>query len=199
MREDTKRLIDEVDIKTLLESLGIQIHSKSSGYNFIQCPIPTHHDNHPTNCFFKDGDSYVYCAVCNQGIGAIDLLHYTKGYDFKESISYLYELSGRPSWFTLFDDIKKKGKSQKGEIKEKEFFVSYKENETLGLKIKPIWKEFLSEKEIKNIILSRALKRKQDIIDIQSILNKNDILTDENSILDNILDKVQEKNKNKNK
>ena len=49
MREDTKRLIDEVDIKTLLESLGIQIHSKSSGYNFIKCPIPSNNDNHPTN------------------------------------------------------------------------------------------------------------------------------------------------------
>ena len=40
----------EADIEQVLAYLGEHVFQKGANF-FVYCPIPTHHDEHPTNCF----------------------------------------------------------------------------------------------------------------------------------------------------
>ena len=98
--EGVNLLVDNADIGYVASSIGIEIIKRGSAY-FCLCPIPSHHDEHATNCFFKDGDNYMYCLVCHKTIDAIDLIRYTKNVSFYEAVRELWELSGCPDYVKI--------------------------------------------------------------------------------------------------
>ncbi|OUO25924.1 CHC2 zinc finger domain-containing protein [Eubacterium sp. An3] len=98
--EGVNLLVDNADIGFVANSIGIETVKRGSSY-FCLCPIPHHHDEHATNCFFKDGDNYMYCLVCHKTIDAIDLIRYTKGVPFYEAVRELWELSGCPDYVKI--------------------------------------------------------------------------------------------------
>ena len=98
--EGVNLLVDNADIGFVANSIGIETVKRGNSY-FCLCPIPSHHDEHATNCFFKDGDNYMYCLVCHKTIDAIDLIRYTKNVSFYEAVRELWELSGCPDYVKI--------------------------------------------------------------------------------------------------
>lgn len=97
-KNNIQRLKDEADIASVISYLGIPTHRKGS-CTFILCPRPGHDDQHPTNCYYKDGWNNVLCRACNTSINAIDLIMYTTGRTYGEAADLLWEISGRPDWY----------------------------------------------------------------------------------------------------
>ena len=121
-KNDYARLKQEADIGAVIQYLGLEVHQKGSAY-FIQCPLPEHNDQHPTNCYFKEGWNNVYCNVCNKAVNAIDLIMLVTGMDYGEAADTLWELEGRPDWYYAKRSIQR----------ESEFRISKEDAELIGL------------------------------------------------------------------
>ena len=98
--EGVNEMVDRTDIGYVANALGIPLTKRGSTY-FCLCPLPDHQDTHATNCFFREGDNYLYCMVCRKNIDAIDLIRYTKKISFMEAVKELWELSGCPDYVKL--------------------------------------------------------------------------------------------------
>lgn len=118
------RLREEADIATVIDHLQIPITKRGNAY-FILCPLPEHEDNHPTNCYFKDGWNHVHCCVCGKTVNAINLIMLTTNCSYGEAADLLWELEGRPEWY--YEDQKKKRAH-------KSISISKEEAELIGLK-----------------------------------------------------------------
>lgn len=123
------RLKREADIEQVLSYLGEKTYRKGANI-FIHCPIPTHHDEHPTNCFFKKGDANLYCNTCAQSINAIDLIMYKTGQSAKEAGLTLWEIEGCPDWF-----IRNPKKSSGRKKTKKSFFLTKEECKYLHIRL----------------------------------------------------------------
>lgn len=88
-----KELNERADMRELCELLNIKMFRRGATY-FVHCPIPGHNDVHPTNCFFKEGDSYMYCTVCQKGINAVHLIMYRENLDYIDAAKKLAEFEG---------------------------------------------------------------------------------------------------------
>lgn len=87
---DARKMRDNARIKDVVEHLGLEVHHAGDSY-FIKCPC--HDDSHPS-AFFKDGDNYVYCTVCQKNINAIDLIMNVRNAPFKEALKELAVIEG---------------------------------------------------------------------------------------------------------
>lgn len=121
MQFDINGLRNNVDMKYLLDSLGIRYRQSGANY-FLLCPNPSHEDSRPTNCFFKDGDFKVYCTVCSQSFDAIDIIQWTLGMSFRDAVEHLWKLEGEPEWAVI-----SKGKKKEG------FYITPKECRLIGI------------------------------------------------------------------
>lgn len=119
-KNNIQRLKDEADIASVISYLGIPTFHKGAS-TFILCPRPEHKDEHPTNCYYKEGWNNVLCRVCNTSINAIDLIINTTGKGYGEAADLLWEISGRPDWYYA-----KKSKK-------KEFILTEEERTLIGL------------------------------------------------------------------
>lgn len=97
-KNNIQRLKDEADIASVISYLGIPTFHKGA-CTFILCPRPDHEDEHPTNCYYKEGWNNVLCRVCNTSINAIDLIIYTTGKSYGDAADLLWDISGRPDWY----------------------------------------------------------------------------------------------------
>ena len=166
-KKNYKELKERCDISKVVSALNLQTVKKGDAF-FIQCPSPSHHDTHITNCYFKEGWNNVYCMACNTAIKAIDLIMYTTGWSYGDSIDYLAYLEG----YTEDDVVLKKElntlkypyrimlpihESIQKEFIQKEIPKGYKyskKNRTTYILEKEIflnWKDFISEKEMKEM------------------------------------------------
>lgn len=128
MIKGADRLIDEADILDVAVKLGMEVHRKGRNY-FCLCPNPQHADHNPDNCFFREGDNYMYCTVCNKGYNAIHLIQFKYGNKFPEAVRMLWEFSGCPGYVDFKD-----GKN-KDEKKTVSLPVTYKNMQFLGIKL----------------------------------------------------------------
>lgn len=90
---NTRMLNERADMLELCQELGIETKKRGRTY-YVHCPLPDHEDVHATNCFFKEGDSFMYCAVCQKAISGIDLIMYTENLEFLPAAKKLAELEG---------------------------------------------------------------------------------------------------------
>lgn len=128
MANNFDRLKDEADIAEVVENLNMETHNKGNNY-FVLCPIPSHNDTHPTNCYFKKGWNNLYCTACGTTIKAIDLIMYETGCTYGEAADRLWELEGRPDWYR---DKKWRSRQKKEKI---EFSITPKEANLIGIKL----------------------------------------------------------------
>lgn len=122
MKNNYAQLKNEADIEQVVHYLGLPVFRKGAAF-FIHCPIPGHNDEHPSNCYFKQGWSNVFCMACNQSINAIDLIMFVSGVSFGEAADILWELEGRPDWYHVKDWKKSKAM----------FNITREEAELLGI------------------------------------------------------------------
>lgn len=90
---NTRMLNEKADMMELCSVLGIETKKRGRTY-YVHCPLPDHEDVHATNCFFKEGDSFMYCTVCQKAITGIDLIMYTEDLDFLPAAKKLAEIEG---------------------------------------------------------------------------------------------------------
>lgn len=90
---DIRKLNERADMLQLCDELNIPYKKRGATY-YVHCPLPEHNDVHATNCFFKEGDSYMYCAVCQRAINAVDLIMYTENMEFLPAAKRLAEIEG---------------------------------------------------------------------------------------------------------
>lgn len=121
-RNDYKRLKEEADIGMVISYLNIPVQKKGVNY-FLSCPNPAHNDEHPNNCYYKDGWNNVYCCVCGKSMQALDIIMWSLGCTYGEAADILWEIEGRPDWYYY------KGKPQKNKHT---FQVSKEELEMIG-------------------------------------------------------------------
>lgn len=106
-KNDYRRLKDEADIAAVIAYLNIPV--KKMGYNyFIPCPHPDHADQHPTNCYFRDGWNNVFCTACGKSMKALDIIMRTLGCSYGEAADILWEIEGCPEWYYAKREKKKK-------------------------------------------------------------------------------------------
>ena len=128
MANDFDRLKNEADIEEVVSDLGMDVHRNGSNY-FVLCPLPSHDDKHPTNCYFKKGWNNLYCTTCGTSIKAIDLIMYETGCSYGEAADRLWELEGRPDWY------RDKTWKSKNTQEKKTFSLTGKEARILGIKL----------------------------------------------------------------
>lgn len=97
-----QRLKAETEIGDLVFALGIPVKVKGNA-KFIRCPRPDHDDRHES-CYFKDGGNFLYCNSCGNVINPVDLIMYNTGMSFRDALMYLWDVNGRPAWFTEEED-----------------------------------------------------------------------------------------------
>lgn len=90
---DIRKLNERADMLQICDELNIPYKRRGVTY-YVHCPLPDHTDVHATNCFFKEGDSFMYCAVCQKAINAIDLIMYTENVGFLPAAKRLAEIEG---------------------------------------------------------------------------------------------------------
>lgn len=86
--------IEKYSILDILESIGYDMNEvKQMGDRaYFRCPNPEHTDYNPSACIYLETNTW-YCHACTAGWDAIDLLRYLKGFDFKEALKYVQEVT----------------------------------------------------------------------------------------------------------
>lgn len=97
-KNDFRRLKEEADIGMVLSYLNIPVQRKGVNY-FLPCPNPSHSDEHPNNCYYKDGWNNVYCCACGKSMQALDIIIWTLGCSYGEAADILWEIEGKPDWY----------------------------------------------------------------------------------------------------
>lgn len=123
-KNDITRLKEEADIGQVVDALGLQKWKKGSAF-FILCPFPDHDDQHPDNCYYKDGWNNVYCNACGRAMNAVDLIMVVTNKTYGEAADFLWELEGRPSWYYADQHSRRKKKNA--------FTLSRKEAALIGI------------------------------------------------------------------
>lgn len=151
---DLGNLNKNADISILAEYLGMKTYKKGSNV-FVHCPNPEHNDVHPTNCFFKPGDTRMYCAVCQKSFGAIDLVMLRTGKGIADAAKEVWEVEGCPSWGKTVYEISDKKES-------KEFFLTAEELRVLQIKLpyeaQLTWHDFVDQADFKKIVRTASKK-----------------------------------------
>jgi hypothetical protein len=168
MSTELQRLKEEANIEDVCNYMGVKIYPKNI-YKFISCPLPEHNDKHPSNCYFKKGDNFLYCTVCCKKINAIDLIMNVSHCDFKSAMQTLYEIEGCPDWFHL-----KGGKS----CIAKKPLIKASEAALIGLDMTN-WDKYLYERELKSIITLKCINMLKKIQLIELNLNSPDLFKEE--------------------
>ena len=178
--EPLKRLKDEADIGEVCSYLDIKIHRKG-GVNYISCPLPEHDDTHPTNCFFKDGDNYVYCMVCNKSINSIDLIMNYGHTDFKHAVETLKEIEGNPEWYPSF---------QKGStVKVERPVITSKEAKLINLNIDQ-WKKYIGKNEFKKLILIKCQSQLIKLNNLELALEQTGLFQERKKVIEEIIKRI---------
>lgn len=121
-KNDYRRLKDEADIASVIAYLNIPVKKMGCNY-FIPCPHPDHADQHPTNCYFRDGWNNVFCTVCGKATRALDIIMWTLGCRYGEAADILWEIEGCPDWY-----YEKREKHKK-----KHFAITREEADLIGI------------------------------------------------------------------
>lgn len=106
-KNDYRRLKEEADIGMVLSYLNIPVQRKGVNY-FLPCPQPSHTDEHPNNCYYKDGWNNVYCCACGKSMQALDIIMWTLGCTYGEAADLLWEIEGKPDWYYCKEITKNK-------------------------------------------------------------------------------------------
>lgn len=224
-QEKLQRLISEVNILDVVNYLGIPFQKRGSNY-FIHCPSPEHNDQHATNCYFKDGGMRVKCLACGYFASPIELVKDVAGVDFFEAADIVWRIAGCPSYFYEEDEKKRKKSFSisyreakllgiklpnqiylvEGEdaYKHKEKVTrtkSYDPNSSRYLFCKRqhvSWRDFLSERELAQLVYGKALeekKRYQEMLSPLQTLSGKEEFPDAIPLKKAILDEINVLNK----
>jgi len=182
MANNHRRLKDEASIKDVVAELGIPVEKKGSAY-FMHCPRPDHNDNSPS-AYFKDGWNNVHCNSCGRSTYAIDLIQWTLGVSFGDACDKLWAIEGYPDWYkerklpkmakpefelkfkqaaVLGIELPRAVACPKNEYAEKIQCVPLARGERYAgaetyilMKDVPVtWKDFISEGDLKEMIVTR--------------------------------------------
>lgn len=151
---DVKSMRDSADIKRVCESIGMPVKKMGSSY-FVKCP--EHQDDNPS-AFFKEGDNYIYCAVCSKNINAIDVIMQYKDIPFKDAINELAQIEG----------ISINGRKN---YKVKKPLITPSDAQFLGIKSIDGYERFLNKNELKQLIKAHIINKENNLRIISSVMS----------------------------
>lgn len=222
-QEKLQRLISEVRIFDVVNYLGIPYQKRGCNY-FISCPSPEHNDKHATNCYFKEDGIRVRCLACGYFASPIELVRDVTGMGFLEAVDVIWNLAGCPSY--LYEEDKRKRRSfilsykeakligiklpnqiylvkDEDDYKCKERVTKermYAPNDSRYLlceKKRISWRDFLSEKELAQLVYNKAIetkKRYQEMLHSLQKMNDINIFPDTGALKKAVTDIIEDIN-----
>lgn len=127
MLYDKEKLIEDVDILTLCEYVGIE-HKLSGNSLFIRCPEHPHYEREINNCQVRD--KRYFCYSCGASGDVFSLIMHSLDLNFGEAAKLIAECCGDSDYYRL--------NNSKKEVVHKIPFLSTEDIELLGIVNRPI-------------------------------------------------------------
>lgn len=123
------KIMDSLDARDVVKSLGLEIKYETAARFKIRCPHGNA-DPNPSCCVYTKDKSF-YCFSCGERGSMIDLVMLVKGTNYHDTLEWLANLAGGSDRYQEGREVKRKAKTLP--------FLTSTEQKLLGLKSFPVY------------------------------------------------------------